>query len=114
MRISASILALVTALLTCIAGIMVRAQNAEVQTTRRPAAVISLKGEIDNFSRDALVKRFQQAKAAGAKTIILKLDTAGGLVGASEDLGRFLRAQDPTETRTIAFVDRRALAAGVI
>ena len=52
-------------------------------STPTPAAVIVFKGEVDDYSRDALFKRFDQAKAAGAKVIILRLNTPGGLVSVS-------------------------------
>src|SRR4051812_23424740 len=56
-----------------------------------PAAVVVLKGEVDDYSRDAVIKRFNQAKASGAKTIILVLNTPGGLVMAAMDITHFLR-----------------------
>ena len=43
------------------------------------AAVIVLGGVIDNFNRDTLFKRFEQARAIGADTVILRIDTYGGL-----------------------------------
>ena len=46
-----------------------------------PAVVISLTGEIDDFSRDQLFKRFDRARALGAKTVILRLNTPGGSSG---------------------------------
>src|SRR4051794_34463372 len=41
----------------------------------QPAAVVQLFGEIDDYSRDALFRRFAAARAAGAKTIILEENT---------------------------------------
>ncbi|HYO10772.1 MAG TPA: hypothetical protein VER17_17545 [Tepidisphaeraceae bacterium] len=81
-------------------------------TTAGPAAVVTLEGVVDDFSRDSLFKRFREAKAAGAKTIILKLDTPGGLVSAAMDITRFLRSQD--DVRTVAYVDGMALSAGIM
>ena len=77
-----------------------------------PAAVITFKGEVDDYSRDELFKRFNQAKAAGAKVIILKLNTPGGLVSAGMDISSFLRSQ--TDVHTIAYVNRMALSAGIM
>jgi membrane-bound serine protease (ClpP class) len=77
-----------------------------------PAAVVQLHGEIDEYSRDALMRRFDQAKAAGARTIILEEDTPGGLVTASLDIARFLRGQD--EIHTVAFVNGKALSGGIM
>src|SRR5687767_4226052 len=58
------------------------------------AAVITLEGVIDDYSRDALFKRFAKARKAGATVVILKLDTPGGLVTAGLDISRFLKRQD--------------------
>jgi membrane-bound serine protease (ClpP class) len=103
----------VIALLLAGAGRVVRGQVAPA-TRPSAAAVITLKGEIDNFSRDALLRRFKQAQDRGAGTIILHLDTPGGLALASTDISRFLRAQDPGRTHTIAFVEPMALSGGVM
>src|SRR3954470_12328843 len=56
-----------------------------------PAAVVLFKGEVDDYSRDAVIKRFNQARTAGAKTIILVLNTPGGLVMPAMDITHFLR-----------------------
>src|SRR5947199_10826143 len=56
-----------------------------------PAAVIRLSGEVDDYNRDQLRIRFDRARAAGAKTIILEIDTYGGLVTSGLDLSRFLK-----------------------
>src|SRR5438552_3255049 len=77
-----------------------------------PAAIVELRGVIDDFSRDSLFKRFDQATAAGAKVIILKLNTPGGLASAGLDISRFLRSQ--SDVRTVAFVDGKALSAGIM
>src|SRR5687767_6047934 len=77
-----------------------------------PTAVVVLEGVIDDYSRDSLFKRFDKAKADGAQTIILKLNTPGGLVSAAMDITRMLRGQ--TDIRTIAFVDHKAYSAGIM
>ncbi len=77
-----------------------------------PAAVVVLKGEIDDYSRDAVIKRINQAKADGAKTVILVLNTPGGLVFPAQDITHFLRAQK--DVHTIAFVDDMAYSAGIM
>src|SRR5687768_4564393 len=70
------------------------------------AAVVVLEGVIDEYSRDSLFKRFDKAKADGAQTIILKLNTPGGLVSAAMDITRMLRGQ--SDVKTIAFVHHQA------
>src|SRR3954467_1965836 len=65
------------------------------------AAVVVLKGVVDEYSQETLIQRFEQAKAAGAKTIILKLDTPGGLVLAAQQITTYLREQK--DIHTVAF-----------
>ena len=77
-----------------------------------PAAVVGLSGEIDDFNRDSFFKRFRTAKANGAKTIIVQIDTSGGLVTAGLDISRFLKGQN--DVHTIAYVDDRAVSAGAM
>src|SRR5688500_18347119 len=47
-----------------------------------PAVIIRLEGEIDDFNRDALFRRFKEARRFGATTVILDVNTYGGLVTA--------------------------------
>ena len=77
-----------------------------------PAALITLEGVIDDYSRDALFKRFAHARKLGAKVVILKLNTPGGLVTAGLDISRFLKRQD--DLHVVAFVDEKAYSAGIM
>jgi membrane-bound serine protease (ClpP class) len=77
-----------------------------------PAAVVGLSGEIDDYNRDSFFKRFDQAKADGAKTIIVELHTWGGLVTAGLDISSFLKRQ--SDVHTIAFVNHNAISAGAM
>jgi membrane-bound serine protease (ClpP class) len=76
------------------------------------AAVVLLKGPIDDFSRRSLEKRFAEARAAGAHTVILQINTYGGLVTSALDMSRFIKRQD--DLHTIAFVDEKAISAGAM
>ncbi len=78
----------------------------------RPAAVIHLSGQIDNFSRDQLKKNIVATRAAGADTIILEIDTYGGLVTAGLDISRFLKNQQ--DLHIIAYVNDTAISAGAM
>lgn len=78
----------------------------------QPAAVVGLSGEIDDYNRDSFFRRFNQAKAQGAKTVIVEIDTWGGLVTAGLDISRFLKGQN--DVHTIAFVNDRAVSAGAM
>ena len=77
-----------------------------------PAAVISLEGVVDDYNRDALIKRFSEARRLGAKVVILKLNTPGGLVTAGLDISRVLKQQN--DLHVIAFVDEMAYSAGIM
>src|SRR5690349_17488988 len=78
----------------------------------KPAVVITLQGVIDDYSRDALFKRFAEARRLGAKVVILKLNTPGGLVTAGLDISRFLKLQD--DLHIVAFVHEKAYSAGIM
>ena len=77
-----------------------------------PAAVVRIDGPVDDYSRDQLKIRFDRAKAAGAKVIVLEIDTYGGLVTSGLDISRFLKNQ--RDVRTIAFVNSKAISAGAM
>jgi membrane-bound serine protease (ClpP class) len=77
-----------------------------------PAAIVGLSGEIDDYNRDSFFKRFRAAKAIGAKTIIVEIDTWGGLVTSGLDISRFLKSQN--DVHTIAYVNDRAISAGAM
>jgi membrane-bound serine protease (ClpP class) len=76
------------------------------------AVVIPISEEINDYTRDDLFRRFQRAKDMGAKTIILRIDTYGGLVTSGLDISRFLR--DQVNVHTIAFVKTKAISAGAL
>ncbi len=82
-------------------------------TPSDPAAVVVvLRGTIDEYSQQTLISRVEQAKAAGAKTVIIQLHTPGGLVSAAQEITRYLRQQ--STIRTIAFIDGYAYSAGTM
>jgi membrane-bound serine protease (ClpP class) len=76
------------------------------------AVVIDLSGQIDNFNRDMLLRHFADARKLGAQTVILRIDTWGGLVTAGLDISRFLKRQD--DLHVIAYVDEKAISAGAM
>ena len=79
---------------------------------RDRAVVISLSGTVDDFNRDALQRRFEKARRLGAGTVILEIDTYGGLVSSALDISRFIKNQ--TDLHTIAFVNSKAISAGAL
>src|SRR5688500_2157969 len=79
---------------------------------RETAVVISLSGTVDDFNRDALQRRFEKARRLGAGTVILEIDTYGGLVSSALDISRFIKNQ--TDLHSIAFVNSKAISAGAL
>jgi membrane-bound serine protease (ClpP class) len=75
----------------------------------QPVAIVALHGEVNDYTRDLLIRQINQARKAGAKTVVLDLDTYGGLVVAGLDITHFLRGQ--TDLHIIAYVNR-AISAG--
>ena len=76
------------------------------------AVVIVLRGEINDFNRDSVLKRFKEAREMGAKVVILKVNTYGGLVTSGLDISRFLKQQ--AGVHTVAFVEDKAISAGAL
>ncbi len=101
------------ALLTFIALLAppARAQG-EIAAAPTPVAVVRLERKIDDFNRDGFFQHFKEAKAAGAKVIIVDLDTYGGLVTSGLDISRFLKSQG--DVHTIAYVGDKAISAGAM
>jgi membrane-bound serine protease (ClpP class) len=77
------------------------------------AVVIPIKGEINDFTVYILESRIEQAKADGADTIILKLNTPGGAVSSALDMTRILK-ETGESMRTIAYVEEMAYSAGTM
>ncbi len=83
------------------------------QTTAPSAAVvIALHGEVDEFTRDSLFRKFAEARRLGATTVILDMDTPGGLVVAGLDISQFLRRQN--DLHVIAYISDKAYSAGAM
>src|SRR5450432_1031779 len=76
------------------------------------AVVIVLKGEIDEYNKSTLFKRFDEARRLGADTIILQTNTYGGLVTSGLDISRFLKQQN--DLHVICFIDEKAISAGAM
>lgn len=81
-------------------------------TGQSRAVVIDLDGQVDNYMRDQIFRRFAQARQMGAQTIILRIDTYGGLVTAGLEISQFLKSQD--DLHIIAYVPSKAISAGVM
>lgn len=77
----------------------------------RQAAIIPIEEEIDDYTFTKLEKRFEQAKRDGVDTIILRINTPGGLVGAALDITRLIKSSSD-RFHTVAYVDKMAYSAG--
>jgi len=87
------------------------------QPATRPGAsravVIPIQGEINDFTAVQFKKRLEAAKRDGADTIILRMDTPGGLVSAAMDIVEALEKAGET-LHTISYVQRHAYSAGTL
>lgn len=81
-------------------------------TANASTATVLLRGEINEFTQASVRKRIEQAKSAGASTIILRLNTPGGMVGPALEISRYLKLQK--DVRIIAFVEEEAYSAGAL
>ncbi len=72
-------------------GLVLAQTEPAAPPAQHKAAVVVLQGEIDDYSRDGLIRHFEQARATGADVIILQIDTYGGLVTAGLDIGRYIK-----------------------
>jgi membrane-bound serine protease (ClpP class) len=88
------------------------AERAEPGPKSAPAVVIALQGQVDDYTRDTLMRRVEEARRLGAKTILLKIDTYGGLVTAGLEISHFLKSQP--DLHIIAVVDDKAISAGAM
>lgn len=77
-------------------------------TAGQKAAIITLNGEIDDYTRSGLIRRFERAKAAGAQVVIVDIDSPGGLVTSSLEISLFLKRQE--SIHTIAYVRNKAIS----
>jgi len=88
------------------------AQTAPATTRSGSVAIVVLKGAIDDWSAAGMFKRFESAKASGATTVILQINTWGGQVTSALEMSSFLKRQ--TDLHVIAFVDEKAISAGAL
>lgn len=103
----------VCALAALVTGLL--ADSAAAQDDAPPpvkACLIRLDGAINKAYSEAIKRNIEEAKESGAKIIILEMNTPGGEVGASIDLGDFIFMQD--ELRIVAYVNPMAYSGGTM
>ncbi len=76
------------------------------------AAIIVVDGMVHDFTRDSIRRRFTEARELGADTIILEINTYGGLVTSALEISGFLKRQD--DIHVIAYVHEKAISAGAM
>jgi membrane-bound serine protease (ClpP class) len=103
---------MVRALLIAMVGATLAGAPAVAAPAGGKAAIVQLSGEINDFSRDQLFKHFQQARDLGATTVILDLDSYGGLVTSGLEMSRFIKRQD--DLHVICYVEDKAISAGAM
>lgn len=83
------------------------------QTTRPDAlaVVVPIRGEINRVMRDSLTRRLDEARAAGAHTVIFEMDTPGGRLDAAFDIFSLIERFDG---HTVAWVNDQAYSAGAL
>jgi len=70
---------------------------------------IPIQDEVEKGLHAFLQRAFSEAEEAGAKVVILDIDTPGGFVDSAQDIAKLM---DETPLTTIAFIDNKALSAG--
>ena len=78
----------------------------------RKTVVITFAGEINEYNRDQLFRKFDDAKKLGAKVVILNIDTYGGLLTSGLEISRFIKRQD--DLHVVAYVQDKAISAGAM
>ncbi|MGC4032665.1 MAG: ATP-dependent Clp protease proteolytic subunit [Tepidisphaeraceae bacterium] len=78
-----------------------------------PAAIVELNGEINDFSARIFEKHVTDAKAAGAKIILVKINTPGGAVVSALRMSQFIKRQR-NDAQIVAVVNEMALSAGAM
>lgn len=76
------------------------------------AAVIPITDEINDVTFKSLVRRFDEARRAGANLFVLELDTPGGLVTSALNISNYLK--NVSDVRTVAWVHPHAYSAGAM
>lgn len=111
-RITCAIIALFAVCLATVSAQSTPSAPTSPAASNNKAVVIVLRGVIDDYAAEVLRGHLTAARNMGAGTVIIHLDTPGGVVGATLDLTRYLR--NLTDLRTIAFIDPIAYSAGTI
>lgn len=72
---------------------------------------ITIRGPIDRITAKSIIRRLEDAKAAGADAIVFDIDTPGGEVGAVLDITNAIKA---SPIRTAAWINDTAYSGGAL
>jgi membrane-bound serine protease (ClpP class) len=97
---------------TAFAATFLHADVEPPRFTGGKGAILTLHDEITDISRDSLQRRIDEARAAGATTLILDMNTPGGLVDSSIEIADLLRNLE--DIRTVAWVNNTAHSGGAL
>lgn len=81
--------------------------------SKTTAAILPLQDEITDVTVESLKRRIELARNKGAQTIILDMDTPGGLVTSSIAIADLIRSL-PDEVKTVAWVNPNAHSGGAL
>jgi membrane-bound serine protease (ClpP class) len=82
------------------------------ETAHVPAVIVQLEDEINDYTRDDLIRRFKEARDLGAKAIVLEINSYGGSALAGLETSRFIKQQK--DIKVMAFVKEKAISAGAL
>jgi membrane-bound serine protease (ClpP class) len=77
-----------------------------------PAAILPIEDEINDVTLASLKRRVESARARGAKSVVLEMDTPGGLVSSALEICTYLK--NLSDLKTIAWVRPSAFSAGAM
>lgn len=107
---------IVIALLVLVTGLFAHAQpettQPATQQVRVTAVVIDVDGDIDEYIDREVQRRFAKARELGAETVIVRINTYGGLVTSGLNISRFIKHQE--DLNVIAYVNEKAISAGAM
>ncbi len=94
-----------------IAAAPLAGQDARPSTS---AAVIPIRGAIDDIMYGSIERRIDEARDMGANLLIFEMDTPGGGVISAIDICRLIMRQADGNMRTVAWINPEAYSAGAM
>ncbi len=81
-------------------------------SNQKIAAILTCYDMIDDGLYQSIVRRSEEAIAAGADYLILNVQTYGGLVKSADDISKYLIQELGNRIHTVAYVSTEAISAG--